>query len=103
MSGDSRERRGETFVMGSETESVEPIDFKTFLLGLASTILIHLGEVPHPEAGNVEKDLPLARQSLDVLSLLKEKTRGNLTPDEEKFFEAMLSDLRLRFVQAGTR
>jgi len=86
--------------MGEEPAESEAIDFKSFLLGLASTILIHLGEVPHPELGNVEKDVPLAKQSLDVLSLLREKTRNNLTPDEDKFFETLLADLRLRFVQS---
>jgi hypothetical protein len=78
-----------------------PINFNTFLLGLASTTLIHLGESPHPEEGNVERNLVLARQSLDLLSLLREKTRGNLTPEEERFFEHLLADLRFRFIEAS--
>ncbi len=98
---DKPDRRGETFVMGENEQESEAIDFKSFLLGLASTILIHLGEVPHPELGNVEKDVALARQSLDVLALLREKTRNNLTPDEDKFFETLLADLKLRFVQSA--
>ena len=70
------------------------------MLGLASTAFIHLGVAPNPETGRSERDLPLARQSLDLLSLLREKTRGNLTPDEEQFFHKLLADLRLRYVEA---
>ena len=87
--------RGETFVM-----SDAPIAFNTFVLGLASTAFIHLGVAPNPETGKSERNLPLARQSLELLSLLKEKTRGNLTPDEEQFFQELLTDLRLRYVEA---
>ena len=87
--------RGETFVM-----SDAPIAFNTFVLGLASTAFIHLGVAPNPDTGRSERNLPLARQSLDLLSLLKEKTRGNLTPDEEQFFSQLLTDLRLRYVEA---
>ena len=67
------EKRGETFVM----KDSPPIDFTTFLMGLASTALIHLGASPHPETGTTRRDLLLARQSLDLLSLLREKTDGN--------------------------
>jgi hypothetical protein len=100
----SSERRGETFVMqGAPEGESTPIQFNTFLLGMASSVLIHLGESPHPEGGKQEKNLVLARQSLDLLSLLREKTRGNLTLQEEKFFEDLLADLRLRFVEASKR
>jgi hypothetical protein len=99
----SEERRGETFVIKGEQVEGKPIQFNTFLLGLASAALIHLGDSPHPEGGKREKNLVLARQSLDLLSLLREKTSGNLTPDEEKFFENLLTDLRLRYVEASKR
>ncbi|MHB8874004.1 MAG: DUF1844 domain-containing protein [Myxococcaceae bacterium] len=96
----SPEKRGETFVI-SGGEPPRPVEFNTFLLGLASTALIHLGEVPHPETGKAEKHLAMAQQSLDLLSMLREKTRGNLTADEERFFDNLLADLRLRFVAAS--
>lgn len=101
----AEDRRGETFVMkGAQPgEPVLPIEFNTLLLGLASTALIHLGQSPHPETGELHQDLALARQSMDLLTLLREKTRGNLTPEEEKFFENLLADLRLRFVEASKR
>jgi hypothetical protein len=101
------EKRGETFVMKGEYEtpaaSAVPIDFNTLLLGLASTALIHLGQTAHPETLKTEVNLTLARQSMDLLGLLRDKTRGNLTPEEEKFFDALLADLRLRFVEASQK
>lgn len=95
----STEKRGETFVMRDPAQ--QGIDFTSFLLGLASSALIHLGIRPNPESGRIEVDLTMARQTLDVLSMLREKTRGNLTAEEDRFFENMLADLRLRFVEAS--
>ena len=101
------EKRGETFVMRGEREtpasSAAPIDFNTLVLGLASTALIHLGETAHPETKKTELNLDLARQSMDLLGMLRDKTRGNLTPEEEKFFDSILADLRLRFVEASRK
>ncbi|NTX12082.1 DUF1844 domain-containing protein [Myxococcus sp. CA051A] len=99
------EKRGETFVMRGEARSAseEAISFSTFIVGLGTAVLIHLGDAPNPETGQTSKDLPLARQNLDLLSMLRQKTRGNLTPDEEKLFDGLLADLRLRFVEASKR
>jgi len=91
------EYRGDTFVM-RETGPSGPISFSTFILGLASTTLIHLGESPDPETGAAKVDLELAQESLDLLELLHVKTRGNLDVDEERLFTTVLTDLRLRFV-----
>jgi hypothetical protein len=62
-----------------------------------------MGVTPNPETGQTERNLPLARQNVDLLGLLREKTRGNLTPDEQQLFDSLLSDLRLRFVEASKR
>ena len=94
--------RGETFVLKSEP-AAGAITFSTFVLGLASTTLIHLGHSPNPESGATGLDLVLARQSLDLLELLRAKTTGNLSPDEEQLFQSVLTDLRLRFVEASRR
>jgi hypothetical protein len=101
----SNEKHGQTFVMKGEAaaSAAAPMSFETFLLGLASTALIHLGDTPHPETGKAEKNLVLARQSMDLLSLLRDKTRGNLSSEEEKFFDNLLADLRLRYVEASQR
>ena len=102
---DPVEAKVERFLQGAEGGRVfiaraGEITFSTFVLGLASAVLIHLGVQPNPETGTVTKDLVLARQSLDLLAMLREKTRGNLTAEEERFFESLLSDLRLQFVEA---
>ncbi len=80
-----------------------PIDFYTFVLSLASSAFVHLGDAPNPETGEPgPPDLPLAQQTIDILAMLRDKTKGNLTPEEEKFLENLLTDLRLRFVQRST-
>jgi hypothetical protein len=100
------EKRGETFVMRGEAlpaAGQSAIAFNTFIIGLASTTLIHLGEASNPDTGRTERNLELARESLELLSLLRDKTRGNLTEEEEKLFATVLTDLRLRFVEASKR
>jgi hypothetical protein len=100
------EKRGETFVMRGDATPASghsPIAFNTFIIGLASTTLIHLGEAANPDTGRTERNLELARESLELLSMLREKTRGNLTDEEEKLFATLLTDLRLRFVEASKR
>jgi hypothetical protein len=77
----------------------EAIDFYTFVLSLASSAFVHLGEAPHPDTGEPGKpELRLAQQSIDILAMLEVKTKGNLTAEEEAFLENLLTDLRLRFV-----
>ncbi len=75
------------------------IDFQTFIVSLASSALIHLGELANPDTGKTEASLPHAKQTIDLLSLLQQKTSGNLTPDETRLLQDLLRDLRLRFVQ----
>jgi hypothetical protein len=95
--------RGDTFVIQEPGTESSPVTFHSFLLGLAATALIHLGAQPNPELGKIQVDLVLARQSLDLLAMLREKTRGNLTQDEERLFDSLLSDLRFKFVEASRR
>jgi hypothetical protein len=94
------ETRGSTFVMQSDDE--QTLTFSAFILGLASTTLIHLGAAAHPESGTTTVDLALARQSIDALIMLREKTRGNLNVDEEQLFTSVLTDLRMRFVEKSS-
>ena len=77
------------------------VNFSSFLLSLSSSTLLHLGEIPDPQSGEKKKDLALAKQSVDIISMLKEKTKNNLTEEEEKLLEHLLYDLRMRFVQAS--
>ncbi len=75
-----------------------PIDFYTFCLSLGSSAFVHLGDAPHPETGTASTDLLLAKQTIDILVMIQEKTKGNLTPEEARFLESLLLDLKLRFV-----
>ena len=80
------------------------IDFSTFIVSLGSSALIHLGEAPDPVSGQTSaSNLPLAQQSIDLLALLQEKTKGNLTREEAGFLDQLLYDLRIRYVEAVGR
>ncbi len=83
-------------------EAFPQIDFATFILSLSHSVLMHLGEAPHPEdaeGGPSAVSLPLAKQTIDLLGLLEEKTKGNLSGEEERLFTQVLFDLRMRYVE----
>jgi hypothetical protein len=81
--------------------SLPPVDFTTFVLSLGSSALMHLGEVEHPQSGKPQRDLALAKHTIDLLSMIQTKTKGNLTGHEDKLLESLLFDLRLRYVSAA--
>jgi uncharacterized protein DUF1844 len=80
-------------------ETLPRVDFATFVLSLSHSALVHLGEAPNPETGAVVKNLALARQTIDLIAMLEEKTKGNLAGDEERLVGQILFDLRMRFVE----
>jgi hypothetical protein len=77
------------------------IDFSTFVLSLSHSVLVHLGDAPNPVDGTTDQNLPMARQTIDLLGLLEQKTRGNLTGEEERVLQQVLYDLRLRYVEVS--
>jgi hypothetical protein len=79
-----------------------PLTFTSFVMSLSTSALIYLGQVPDPVSGKTITDLVGARQTIDLISLLKEKTAGNLTPDEVAFIDGALYDLRMLFVKANS-
>ena len=88
----------------TDEKKPEGIDFYTFVLSLGSSAFVHLGDAPHPETGDATpSNLGLAKQTIDILAMLAEKTKGNLTPEEERFLENLLTDLRFRYVQKTTK
>lgn len=112
MADDSTEKPTQTQnVAGTEPtteksgtdEPLPEIDFATFVLSLSSSALYHLGELKHPETGQTEIDLTLAKQTIDILGLLEQKTKGNLSRDEEKMLGHLLNDLRIKYVQVTSR
>jgi uncharacterized protein DUF1844 len=91
---------GELTDQANETSS---ISFIAFVLSLAHTAAVHFGDVPDPVSGEKgPANLPAAQQMIDILSLLDEKTRGNLTAEERRLLEQVLFELRMRFVEAST-
>lgn len=89
--------------MADENRIPSSIDFTTFCISLGSSAFVHLGEVPHPETQALAPpNLVLAKQTIDILGMLQEKTRGNLTPEEDKLLDHLLLDLRLRYVERSS-
>ena len=82
----------------AESDELPSLDFSTFLLGLIGSAYVHLGDAPSPE-GTVEQDFELARQNIEILSILGEKTKGNLTGDEERLLDQALVDLKSRYAE----
>jgi Domain of unknown function (DUF1844) len=83
----------------ADDEALPKVDFSTFALSLSHSALMDLGQAPHPETGSVATTLPMARQTIDLLAMLEEKTKGNLTGDEERLLTQILFDLRMRYVE----
>ena len=78
------------------------ISFVAFVLSLAHTAAVHFGDVPDPASGQKgESNLAAAHQMIDILSLIEQKTRGNLTVEERQLLEQILFELRLRYVEAS--
>jgi hypothetical protein len=84
---------------GAVTDELPKIDFATFVLSLSHSALVHLGDAPNPTNGAPDQNLTMARQTIDLLSLLERKTSGNLTGEEERVLQQVLYDLRLRYVE----
>ena len=81
-----------------EPAALPEINFSTFVVSLSSSALIHLGIAQDPMTGETKKDLAIAKQTIDMLGMLQEKTRGNLSDEEGQLLESMLYDLRMRYV-----
>jgi Domain of unknown function (DUF1844) len=93
---------------GQETKSARQVDpellpeinFSTFVISLSTQALMHLGEIANPISEKVELDVPVAKQMIDILALLRDKTRGNLNASEDRLMEDILFDLRMKYVEA---
>ncbi len=79
---------------------VPELSFTAFVVSLASTAAIHFGDLPDPVTGETSPiNLDGAAQMIEILSLLEQKTRGNLTAEERQVLEQVLYELRMRFVE----
>ncbi len=83
-----------------ESPPLPEINFSTFILSLSTSALMHLGEIPNPETNQIDKNLPLAKQTIDLIDMLKKKTEGNREQDEDNLITNLLYDLKLKYVAA---
>ena len=95
----------ETKDQGKKTDSskekeTEPfqVDFSTFIMSLTSSAFYHLGDMPDPSTGKKEVNLPAVKQTIDMLIMLREKTKGNLKEDEKKLLEQLVYELQVKYV-----
>ena len=85
---------------GGQDHPLPLVTFSAFVLSIASSALVHLGEVPDPESGEVGRNLNVAKHNIDILSMLKDKSVGNLDADEMRLIDSVLYELRLKYVMA---
>ena len=83
----------------SDETQLPPIDLSTFVISLNSSALVQLGILEEPGTGQKTKNLALAKQTIDILAMLEEKTKGNLNRDEENILKSILYDLRMLYVK----
>ena len=118
--GDEREEKGPGFTIvdkrGKEAEaspekqaaperpserSLPQVDFSAFVISLGTSALYHMGMVPDPETGTpAEPNFPVARQTIDTVEMLQDKTQGNLSDEESSLIKNLLTELRMRYLEA---
>ena len=98
---DEQEAKGqEKQTDSSKEKETEPfqVDFSTFIMSLSSSAFYHLGDMPDPSTGKKEVNLPAVQQTIDMLIMLREKTKGNLKEDEKKLLEQLVYELQVKYV-----
>jgi hypothetical protein len=85
----------------SDQPEEQELTFVAFVLSLATTAAVHFGDLPDPVSGQSSPNLEGARQMIEILTLLDQKTRGNLTAEERQLLEQVLYELRMRFVESA--
>jgi hypothetical protein len=84
---------------GQERGPLPPVEFSGLILSLSHAAMMHLGQIPDPNTGQANMDRDLARHTIDTIGMLKEKTEGNLTPEEQRLIDHALTELRLAYVR----
>jgi hypothetical protein len=97
-SGSSQQAQAST-AFSQSREAAPEITFATFVVGLSTQALVHLGELPDPHSAQPATDLAAAQQLIDIIAMLETKTRGNLDRDEQAMLEAILFELRMKYVE----
>ncbi|MCX5805126.1 MAG: DUF1844 domain-containing protein [Proteobacteria bacterium] len=81
----------------------DQLTFSTFMLSLSTSVLVGLGELPDPLTNDKNVNLPLAQQTIGLIEMLLEKTKGNLTVEEDRLVGNMLYDLRMKYIEAAKK
>jgi hypothetical protein len=79
-----------------------PINFTNFILSLSTSCLFHFGDFPDPAGGKSETNLPAAKQTIDILDMINEKSKGNLNEQENQLIQGVLYELKLRYVKESS-
>ncbi len=87
--------------MAEPEGALSAVSFSSFIISLAQAALVHIGETPDPTSGKKSQELALARHTIDSLSMLEDKTSGNLDEDQAKLLSSLLHELRGKFVAAS--
>jgi hypothetical protein len=84
----------------AQAEATFPeLNFATFVFSLGTSAMVHFGDFPDPVTKKAERNLEAAKQTIDILGILKDKTKGNLSEDEDRLLESLLYELRMRYVR----
>jgi len=100
---DSPKRREEKREDDTQRIPLPEVNFNSLIFSLSSSALLNIGDIADPQTGEKRKDIPMAKYSIDIIAMLKDKTKGNLTDEEQKFLDTILADLRLRYVKAAKK
>jgi hypothetical protein len=95
------ERATESSTEQKRTGPFPELDFSSFIMSLATTAQVSLGNIPNPQTNQPAQNLPVAKQMIDILGMLKGKTKGNLTEDEQLLLDSALFNLRMQYVRAA--
>ncbi len=87
--------------MSPKTPTLPEVSFSTFILSLASSALSYLGEVPHPDTGEKNKDLAIASHTIDIIDMLQAKLTNGITEEEQQLLQGILYELRMKYVAAN--
>jgi hypothetical protein len=95
----AEEQAGPNKPQAGQRHPLPPVDFNGLILSLAHATMMHLGQITDPNGQPIPADLELARHTIDTIAMLKEKTKGNLSPEEQKLVDTSLTELRMAFVR----
>lgn len=96
---EKQERTEDSQQMNDNEQNYPLVNFTNFVLSLSTSALFHFGDFPETEGGKPQKNLPAAKQTIDILDMLNEKTKGNLDKNESDLIQGVLYELKMRYIK----